>query len=107
MDHAANFAIATNHRIEFSLARYLGQVASVLLEGLEGTFGIGTGDRFGAKLIQSLLQAFCGCTVFTQDFACAIVVCGQRNEQVLCRNVGVSLSFCALAGVVNHLDQTT
>ena len=51
LDHAANFAIATNHRIEFSLARYLGQVASVLLQRLEGTFGIGTGDRFGAKLI--------------------------------------------------------
>ena len=107
LDHTANFAIATNHGIQFALARNLSQVASVLLESLEGTFGVSAGNGIGAKLIQSLLQAFCGCTVFTQNFACAIVICGQRNEQVLCRNVGVSLSFCALAGVVNHLDQTT
>ena len=107
LNHATNFAIATNHRVQLALTCDLSQVASVLLEGLEGTFGVSAGNGIGAKLIQSLLQAFCGCTVFTQDFACAIVVCGQRNEQVLCRNVGVSLSFCALAGVVNHLDQTT
>ena len=51
LDHAANFAIATNHRIEFSLARYLGQVASVLLQRLEGTFGVSAGNGIGAKLI--------------------------------------------------------
>ena len=107
LDHAANFAIATNHGIQLALACNLSQVASVLLEGLEGTFGVSAGNGIGAKLIQSLLQAFFGCTVFTQDFACAIVVCGQRNEQVLCRNVGVSLCFCTLAGIINHLDQTT
>ena len=107
LDHAADFAIATNHRVQLALTCNLSQVASVLLEGLEGTFGVSAGNGIGAKLIQSLLQAFCGCTVFTQDFACAIVICGQRNEQVLCRNVGISLCFCTLAGVVNHLDQTT
>ena len=107
LDHAANFAIATDHGIQLALARNLSQVASVLLEGLEGTFGVSASNGIGTKLIQSLLQAFCGCTVFTQDLACAIVICGQRNEQVLCRNVSVSLSFCALAGIVNHLDQTT
>ena len=51
LDHAADFAIATNHRVQLALTCNLSQVASVLLEGLEGTFGIGTGDRFGAKLI--------------------------------------------------------
>ena len=51
LDHAANFTIPSNHGIQFALARNLGQVTTVLLEGLKGTFGIGTGDRFGAKLI--------------------------------------------------------
>ena len=105
MDHATNFAIATNHRVQFSLASYLGEVAAILLQGLEGAFRIGAGNWIGAKLIKSLLQAICGCAVFTQDFACAIVICRQRNKQVLGGDIGVSLSIGALAGVVNHLDQ--
>ena len=105
LNHATNLAITTNHRVQLALACHLSEVATVLLQGLEGAFRIGAGNGIGAKLIKSLLQAFCGCAVFAQDFAGAIVICGQRNKQVLCRNVGVSLSFCALAGIVNHLDQ--
>ena len=105
LDHTANLAITANHRIQFSLASHLSEVTTVLLQGFEGAFRIGAGNRIGTKLIQSLLQAVCGCAVFAQDFACAIVICCQRNEKVLGGDISISLSVCAFTGIVNHLDQ--
>ena len=43
-DHAADFHIASDHRIQFPLAGHLDQIGSVFLKRLIGAFGIGAGD---------------------------------------------------------------
>ena len=56
VDHAANFFVAPDHRVELALARQRGQVTPVFLQALIGPFRVLAGDALAAANAGQRLQ---------------------------------------------------
>ena len=81
---AADLGVAADHRVELALARALGEVDAVLLQGLVGALGIGAGDPAGAAhLGEGLAQRIGGGAVAAQQLGDRATRLGQPDEQVL------------------------
>ena len=68
LDHASNLIVTTNDRVELALAGDGGEVTPILLQSVEGGFGIIGGDTAGAAdPLQRLQDGGCGEPDFTEE----------------------------------------
>ena len=102
---AANLVVAADDRIELAFTRNLRQVAPVLGQGLEGSLGICRGDRIGAQLGQRLRERIGLDATLGEDAPGLGLRRSQRDQQVLGRDVLVTASLGALAGVADDREQ--
>ena len=105
LDDAANLVVAANDRVELTFARHLGQVAAVLGQGLEGPFRVGRGNRVGTQLRERLSQRISIDSSLGEDAARLGLRCGQRDEQMLGRDVLVAGGLGALTRVADDREQ--
>ena len=94
LDHPADLVVAPDDRIDLALARRLGEVAPVLLEGLVLLLGVLAGDAVApSHLLERLQQLFAGDAHLV----------GEREQQVLGRQVLVVEVLAELVGLVEQL----
>ncbi len=88
LDHAAHFVVAADDRIELPLARQVGQVAGVALEGLVAVLGVRVGHALvPADLPEHLQHGVAGDSVALQGVGRRRLAVEQRQEQVLSGDV--------------------
>ena len=106
LDDAANLVVTANDRVELTFARHLGQVAAVLGQGLEGPFGVSRGNRVGTQLRERLSQRISIDSSLREDTTRLGLRCGQRDEQMLGRDVLVAGGLGALTRVADDREQS-
>ena len=77
---AAHFLVAADDGVELALARHLGEVAPVLLEGLVALLGVGIGHALvAADLAQDAQDPVLGDAVPLQDLARRVLACRRAR----------------------------
>jgi hypothetical protein len=103
LDAAADFLVATDDRVELALARRLGEVAGIAVEGIIALFG---GRRVGgAALAQGsdrLLQGLRRHAGAFQRLLRLARLGGERLQQALGRHEGIAGLGCQLARGLEH-----
>ena len=105
LDDATNLVISPDDRVELAFAGNLREVAAVLGQGLEGSLGVGRGNRVGAQLRERLRESVGTGSTLGEDSTGLGLRGGQSDEQVLGRNVLVTAGLGALASVANDREQ--
>ncbi len=106
LDRAADLLVAADHRVELAVARLRGDVARILLEGVEAGLGVGAVDRAAlAHLGDGALQALGGGAGAGEGTAGRRVARGEGDEQAVLRDVFVPGLLRRLLGGVEHADE--
>ena len=106
LDGAANLLHTPDDRVEFALAREVGHIAAVALEGLE--LGLGVLARHAlvtAKVVVGVLDALARDARGLEDAAGVRAVVREGAQQVLARDVGVAELRGELLGRVDDLHE--
>ena len=103
LDHAADFLVAADDRVELARRGHLGEVASVALERLVGRFRIGRSYALvAAHLLQRLHQLVVGHPGLAQDSRGGARLVEHRYQHVLDRDVIVLELARFLLGAREH-----
>ncbi len=87
MNHAPNFFVASDHRVEFALSGKLREIAAILLQCFVSSFRILIGDALAAAhLLQRAHQPLARDAELTEQFACRSRIVGKRQQNVLHRS---------------------
>ena len=105
LDDAADLVVSADDRVELTFARHLGQVAAVLGQGFKRPFRVSRGDRVGAQLGERLRQSINIDPGLGENATRLGLRCGQRDEQMLGRDVLVTGGLGALTRVANDREQ--
>ena len=108
LNHAADLLVAADHRIELPLARGIGEIARVFLERLVLILRALVGDAVTAPhRFKRLEQLVAGDAHAAEEIARLGLGAGERNEQVLSRDVLVAKFLRFVLGLVEDLIQLT
>ena len=100
LDHAADLVVAPDHRVELALLGRLGQVAPVGLERLVLVLGVLVGDAVrAAHLLDGLGE------LVARGARVGLRVGGERQQQVLGRDVLVAHAARLVVGALEQVDQ--
>ena len=107
LDHAADLGVAADDRIELLRLGVRGEIAGVLLEGLEGALGVLAGDlAIAADLLERRLDAIgAGVAGGEERGDLGRGLAGQGEEQVLGRDELVASVGRLLHGVAHDLGE--
>ena len=106
LDGAADFLGTADHRVEFALARLLGEVLPVLLQGLElGLFLLVGHARVAAELLIGRFDILARDARAVQDAPSRALVLRKRDEQMLARGVAVTELLRRLHCVIDRLHE--
>ena len=101
LDDAADLLVAADHRVELARLGVGGQVLAELLERLERRLGVGGGDPLGVDLGRRLRDL----VAVGQQVADAGRLVGQRQQEVVGRDVLVAERLHLALGALQHLDE--
>src|SRR5581483_6868829 len=104
LDHAQDFVVAPDHRVEFALLRHACQVAAVLFERAVAAFGLGVGDALPApEVLDDLQDALFGHACFLHDAGNGCAGLAQnRQEDVFSTDVLVLQAIGFFLGQIDH-----